>query len=161
MKRDTIEKYLIQYNIFSKKWRLCQAMKEGICMPFSWLDQPQQNVHIFSILYQSHIRNPFFVGHTFNHACVKGTSSSRICYFILLPEKFLQIDRSRAVVFQLNLKYLYVIITKLLRVRTYWIAMHCGCRLFKMAAKVEKFPRLYALYFDRHGSFRRKLSTIS
>ena len=27
--------------------------------------------------------------------------------------------------------------------------MHCGCRIFKVAAKVEKFPRLYALYFDR------------
>ena len=36
-------------------------------------------------------------------------------------------------------------------------AMHCGCRIFKMAAKVEKFPLLYALYFDRHSSFLRKL----
>ena len=25
-----------------------------------------------------------------------------------------------------------------------------------MAVKVEKFPRLYALYFDRHSSFLRK-----
>ena len=25
------------------------------------------------------------------------------------------------------------------------IAMHCGCRIFKMAAKVEKFRKLYAL----------------
>ena len=41
------------------------------------------------------------------------------------------------------------------------IAMHCGCRIFKMAAKVEKFPRLYALYFDRHSSFLRKLSTVT
>ena len=41
------------------------------------------------------------------------------------------------------------------------IAMHCGCRIFKMAAKVEKFPRLYALYFERHSSFLRKLSTIT
>ena len=41
------------------------------------------------------------------------------------------------------------------------IAMHCGCRSFKMAAKVEKFPRLYALYFDRHSSFLRKLSTVT
>ena len=41
------------------------------------------------------------------------------------------------------------------------IAMHCGCRIFKMAAKVEKFPWLYALYFDRHSSFLRKLSTIT
>ena len=24
------------------------------------------------------------------------------------------------------------------------IAMHCGCRIFKMAAKLEKFPRLCA-----------------
>ena len=41
------------------------------------------------------------------------------------------------------------------------IAMHCGCRIFKMAAKVQKFPRLYALYFDRYSSFLRKLSTIT
>ena len=41
------------------------------------------------------------------------------------------------------------------------IAMHCGCRIFKMAAKVEIFPRLYALYFDRHSSFLRKLSTVT
>ena len=41
------------------------------------------------------------------------------------------------------------------------IAMHCGCRIFKMAAKVEKFSWLYALYFDRHSSFLRKLSTIT
>ena len=40
-------------------------------------------------------------------------------------------------------------------------AMHCGCKIFKVAAKVEKFPRLYALYFDRHSSFLRKLSTIT
>ena len=36
--------------------------------------------------------------------------------FILLYEKFLQFDWLRAVVFQLNLKYLHVKITKLLRV---------------------------------------------
>ena len=41
------------------------------------------------------------------------------------------------------------------------IAMHCGCRILKMAAKAEKFSRLYALYFDRHSSFLRKLSTIT
>ena len=41
------------------------------------------------------------------------------------------------------------------------IAMHCGCRIFKMATKVEKLPRLYALYFDRHSSFLRTLSTIT
>ena len=35
---------------------------------------------------------------------------------ILLHEKFLQFDRLRAVVFQVNLKYLHVKITKLLRV---------------------------------------------
>ena len=35
---------------------------------------------------------------------------------ILLHEKFLQFDWLRAVVFQLNLKYLHVKITKLLRV---------------------------------------------
>ena len=39
------------------------------------------------------------------------------------------------------------------------IAMHCGCRILEMAAKVEKFSRLYALFFDR--SFLRKLSTIT
>ena len=26
-------------------------------------------------------------------------------------------------------------------------AMHCGFKIFKMAAKVEKFRRLYALFF--------------
>ena len=36
--------------------------------------------------------------------------------FILLHEKFLQFDWLKAVVFQLNLKYLYVKITKPLRV---------------------------------------------
>ena len=36
--------------------------------------------------------------------------------FILLHEKFLQFDWLRAVVFQLNLKYLHVKITNLLRV---------------------------------------------
>ena len=30
------------------------------------------------------------------------------------------------------------------------IGMHCGCRILKMAAKVEKFRRLYALFFDSH-----------
>ena len=35
---------------------------------------------------------------------------------ILLHEKFLQFDWLRAVVFQLNMKYLYVKITNLLRV---------------------------------------------
>ena len=40
----------------------------------------------------------------------------RITYFILLREKFLQFDWLRAVVFQLNLKYLHVKITNLLRV---------------------------------------------
>ena len=45
-------------------------------------------------------------------------SCSRITVFILLPEKFLQFDWLRAVVFhdQLNLKYLHVKITNLLRV---------------------------------------------
>ena len=38
-----------------------------------------------------------------------------ITRFILLHEKFLQFDWLRAVVFQLNLKYLHVIITNLLR----------------------------------------------
>ena len=39
-----------------------------------------------------------------------------ISSFILLHEKFLQLDWLRAVVFQLNLKYLHVKITNLLRV---------------------------------------------
>ena len=39
-----------------------------------------------------------------------------ITRFILLHEKFLQFDWLRAVVFQLNLKYLHVKITKPLRV---------------------------------------------
>ena len=37
-------------------------------------------------------------------------------YLIVLHEKFLQFDWLRAVVFQLNLKYLHVKITSLLRV---------------------------------------------
>ena len=41
---------------------------------------------------------------------------SFIYIFILLHEKFLQFDWLRAVVFQLNLKYLHVKITNLLRV---------------------------------------------
>ena len=40
----------------------------------------------------------------------------RFSHFILLHEKFLQFDWLRAVVFQLNLKYLHVKITNLLRV---------------------------------------------
>ena len=32
-------------------------------------------------------------------------------------------------------------------------AMHCGFKIFKMAAKVEKFRRLYALFFNRYSSF--------
>ena len=39
-----------------------------------------------------------------------------INFIILLHEKFLQFDWLRAVVFQLNLKYLHVKITNLLRV---------------------------------------------
>ena len=42
--------------------------------------------------------------------------SGLISYVILLHEKFLQFDWLRAVVFQLNLKYLHVKITNLLRV---------------------------------------------
>ena len=42
------------------------------------------------------------------------TSSSMITDLIPLHEKFLQFDWLRAVVFQLNLKYLHVKITKLL-----------------------------------------------
>ena len=34
-------------------------------------------------------------------------------------------------------------------------AMHCGFKIFKMAAKVEKFRRLYALFFNRYSSFLR------
>ena len=35
------------------------------------------------------------------------------------------------------------------------IAIHCGFKIFKMAAKVEKFRRLYALFFNRYNSFLR------
>ena len=38
------------------------------------------------------------------------------------------------------------------------IAMHCGIKIFKMAAKVEKFRRLYALLFNRYSSFLRSFS---
>ena len=47
-------------------------------------------------------------------------SVTRIVYsIILLHEKFLQFDWLRAVVFQLNLKYLHVKITNLLAVVVY------------------------------------------
>ena len=42
-----------------------------------------------------------------------------VILFILLHEKFLQFDWLRAVVFQLNLKYLHVKITNLLRLVVY------------------------------------------
>ena len=42
--------------------------------------------------------------------------SGKVYQVILLHEKFLQFDWLRAVVFHLNLKYLHVKITKLLRV---------------------------------------------
>ena len=41
------------------------------------------------------------------------------------------------------------------------IAMHCGFKIFKMAAKVEKFRRLYALFFNRYSPFLRSLFSIS
>ena len=41
------------------------------------------------------------------------------------------------------------------------IAMRCGCKIFKMAAKVEKFRRLYALFFNRCISFLRSFFSIS
>ena len=47
---------------------------------------------------------------------IHGKCKLDINYFILLHEKFLQFDWLRAVVFQLNLKYLHVKITKPLRV---------------------------------------------
>ena len=49
------------------------------------------------------------------HALVS-QSQTAFALFILLHEKFLQFDWLRAVVFQLNLKYLHVKITNLLRV---------------------------------------------
>ena len=41
------------------------------------------------------------------------------------------------------------------------IAMHCGCKIFKMAAKVEKFRRLYALFLNKYSSFVRSFFSIS
>ena len=43
------------------------------------------------------------------------------------------------------------------------IAMHCGFKIFKMAAKVEEFEfrRLYALFFCRYRSFLRSFFSIS
>ena len=41
------------------------------------------------------------------------------------------------------------------------IAMHCGFKIFIMAAKVEKFCRLYALFFNRYSSFLRSFFSIS
>ena len=50
-------------------------------------------------------------GNSLGHGCI-----CRISKFILLHEKFWRFDWLRAVSFQLNLKYLHVKITKLLRV---------------------------------------------
>ena len=50
------------------------------------------------------------------HLEVKGLTRSENSPAILLHEKFLQFDWLRAAVFQLNLKYLHVKITNLLRV---------------------------------------------
>ena len=47
---------------------------------------------------------------------IQGAEDQRIVDIILLHEKFLQSDWLRAVEFQLNLKYLHVKITDLLRV---------------------------------------------
>ena len=41
------------------------------------------------------------------------------------------------------------------------IAMHCGCKIVKMAAKVEKFRGLYALFFNRYSSFLRSFFSVS
>ena len=43
------------------------------------------------------------------------------------------------------------------------ISMHCGFKIFKMAAKVEEFEfrRLYALFFYRYSSFLRSFFSIS
>ena len=59
--------------------------------------------------------------------------------FMLLHEKLLQFDWLRAVVFQLNLKYLHVKITNLLWVRDIWHKYHS--RYFKI---VSNFTRLTA-----------------
>ena len=40
-------------------------------------------------------------------------------------------------------------------------AMHCGFKIFKMEAKVEKFRRLYALFFNRYSYFLRSFFSIS
>ena len=48
--------------------------------------------------------------------CTRALGRSPIAKFILLHAKFLQFYWLRAVVFQLNLKYLHVKITNLLRV---------------------------------------------
>ena len=50
---------------------------------------------------------------------IRTTGCYKITFFILLHEKFLQFDWLRAVVFQLNLKYLHVKITTLLWVVVY------------------------------------------
>ena len=41
------------------------------------------------------------------------------------------------------------------------ITVHCGCKIFKMAARVEKFRRLHALFFNRHSYFLRSFFSIS
>ena len=58
-------------------------------------------------LSQSNCRN-------FSCSSISAKFNHDICIFILLQEKFLQFDWLRAVVFQLNFKYLHVKITNLL-----------------------------------------------
>ena len=69
---------------------------------------PCINSSIYSFFIRSFVRS---FRHLFTHSFVL----SFIYLFILLRVKFLQFDWLRAVVFQLNLKYLHVKITKLSR----------------------------------------------
>ena len=61
------------------------------------------------VLFPAHIKKP-------QEGKKTGVIFQRIALFIPLHDKFLQFDWLRAVVFQLNLKYLHVKITNLLRV---------------------------------------------
>ena len=75
---------------------------------------PYMNSSIYSFFIRSFVHSRFFQSSIYSF--VRSFVHSFIYFLILLRVKFLQFDWLREVVFQLNLKYLHVKITNLLRV---------------------------------------------
>ena len=80
--------------------------------------------------------------------------SSAVTRFMLLQEKFLKFDWLRAVVFQLNLKYLHVKITNLLQVVVYTNNSMICMWNFKI---VSNFTRLTAHEITHNNNFEISL----